>query len=104
MSKPIKRFVDKLPTKSPPTTMLGALDWVVPGEWQNVVGFENTIRHVTGETNEARIQKIGERTIALFNDKTQGYQSALWLFQTVDSVQGLGGFASFLDKIGESVK
>src|SRR5262249_3911546 len=40
---------------------------------------------------------------ALYNDKTQGYQGALWLYQTVDSVQGLGGFASFVSKLGESV-
>ena len=92
MSKPIYKIVDDLPSKSLTTRMLGALDWVVPGEWQNIVGFENTIKHVTGEKNEARIQKIGERAIALYNDKTQGYQTALWLYQTVDSVQGLGGF------------
>lgn len=103
MSKPIYKIVDDLPAKSLTTRMLGALDWVVPGEWQNVVGFENTITHVTGERDQARIQKIGERAIALYNDKTQGYQTALWLYQTVDSVQGLGGFASFVNKIGESV-
>src|SRR5262249_5469359 len=61
------------------------------------------IKHVTRETNQARIQKIGERAIALYNDKTQGYQRGLWLYQTVDSVQGLGGFASFVNKLGESV-
>jgi hypothetical protein len=104
MSKPIYEIVDELPSKSLTTRLLSALDWVVPGEWKNVVGFDNTIRLVTGETNEARIQKIGERAVALYNDKTQGYQRALWLYQTVDSVQGLGGFASFLDKLGESVK
>jgi len=104
VSKTIYNYVDELPSKSLTTRMLGALDWVVPGEWHNIVGFENTIKHVTGEMNQARIQKIGERAIALYNDKTQGYQRALWLYQTVDSVQGLGGFASFLDKLGESVK
>lgn len=104
MSKSMYEVVDDLPAKSLTTRLLSALDWVVPGEWQNIVGFENTIKHVTRETNQARIQKIGERSIALYNDKTQGYQRALWLYQTVDSVQGLGGFASFLDKLGESVK
>lgn len=104
MSQPIYEIVDKLPAKSLTTRMLGALDYVVPGEWQNVVGFENTIRHVTSEKDQARIQRIGERAIALYNDKTQGYQRALWIYQTVGNVQKLGGFAAFLDKIGESVK
>lgn len=103
MSYPIHKLVDDLPRKSLTTRMLGALDWVVPGEWQNVVGFEETIQHVTGEQDQARIQRIGERAIALYNDNTQGYQRAVWLYQTVDSVQGLGGFASFVNKIGESV-
>lgn len=103
MSKTIYQLVDDLPSKSLTTRMLSALDWVVPGEWKNIVGFDNTIKLVTGESNEARIQKIGERAIALYNDKTQGYQRAVWLYQTVDSVQGLGGFASFVNKIGESV-
>lgn len=104
MSQSIYKLVDDLPAKNLTTRLLSALDWVVPGEWQNVVGFENTIKHVTREKDEKRIQKIGERAIGLYNDKTQGYQRAIWLYQTVDSVQHLGGFASFLDKMGESVK
>jgi hypothetical protein len=104
MSQPIFKIVDKLPEKNLTTRMLSALDSVVPGEWKNIVGFENTIKLVTGEKDQTRIQKIGERAIALFNDKTQGYQSGLWLYQTVDSVQGLGGVATFLNKIGGSIK
>ncbi|MBS0266180.1 MAG: hypothetical protein JSS02_29895 [Planctomycetes bacterium] len=103
MSQAIYQIVDKLPEKNLTTRMLGALDSIVPGEWKNIVGFENTIKLVTGAKDQARIQKIGERAIALYNDKTQGYQTGLWLYQTVDSVQGLGGMASFLNKIGSSV-
>jgi len=65
--------------------MLRSLDFVAPGQWQNVVGFENTIRTVTGETDESLIQQIGERAIYLYNDRSQGYQRAMWLYQTVDS-------------------
>jgi len=64
--------------------MLRALDFVAPGQWQNLVGFENTIRTVTGETDESLIQQIGERAIYLYNDRSQGYQRAMWLYQTVD--------------------
>jgi hypothetical protein len=103
MSQSIFQIVDKLPTKNLTTRMLGALDSIVPGEWQNITGFENTIKLVTGAKDQARIQKIGERAIALYNDKTQGYQTGLWLYQTVDSIQGLGGMASFLNKLGSSV-
>jgi hypothetical protein len=75
----------------------------VPGQWKNIVGFENTIKEITGHTDQAVIQKIGERAIGLYNDKSQGYQRALWLYQTVDYLQGVGGFAAMLSKVGESV-
>lgn len=103
MSKPIYKIVDDLPDASMTVRMLQALDWVVPGEWKNIVGFENTIKAVTGETDQQMIQKIGERAIALYNDKSQGYQRALWLYQTVDFVQGVTGFAALMAKVGESV-
>lgn len=103
MSKAIYKIVDDLPATNMTVRLLQTLDWVVPGQWKNVVGFENTIRAVTGETDQAFIQKVGERAIALYNDKSQGYQRALWLYQTVDYVQGVTGFAALLSKIGESV-
>jgi hypothetical protein len=103
MSKEIYQLVDELPAKNMTTRLLGALDWVVPGEWKNIVGFENTIREVTGEKDEKFIQKIGERAVRLYNDKSQGYQTAMWLYHTVDSEQGLAGTASLINKIGESV-
>jgi hypothetical protein len=83
--------------------LLQALDWVVPGQWKNIVGFENTIKAVTGETDQAFIQKVGERAIALYNDPSQGYQRALWLYQTVDFIQGVTGFTALMSKVGESV-
>lgn len=104
MAKTIFQLVDGLPEKSMTTRLLHALDWVAPGEWKNIVGFERMIKEVTGETDEAWIQKIGERAIQLYNDKTQGYQRAQWLYETIDSAQGIAGAAALMDKIGEDVK
>ncbi|WP_013322093.1 hypothetical protein [Gloeothece verrucosa] len=84
MSKSIFELVDELPTDNITTKVLHSLDFVVPGEWNNLVGFENTIRTVTGESDQEMIQQIGDRAVWLFNDKSQGYQTALWLYQTVD--------------------
>jgi len=83
--------------------MLRSLDFVIPGQWQNVTGFENTIRVVTGETDESLIQQIGERAIYLYNDRSQGYQRAMWLYQTVDSTDVALGSAALANKIGERV-
>lgn len=103
MSKPIHKLVDDLPTNNVTISMLRALDFVAPGEWQNVVGFENTIRTVTGETDESIIQQIGERAIYLYNDRSQGYQRAMWLYQTVDSTDAALGAAALANKVGERI-
>lgn len=103
MSKPIQTLVDDLPTNSITVSMLRSLDFVVPGEWQNVVGFENTIRTVTGETDESLIQQIGERAIYLYNDSSQGYQRAMWLYQTVDNTDVALGAAALANKVSERV-
>lgn len=101
MSKPIFELVDDLPKGGLTVTALKSLDFVVPGQWNNLVGFDNTIRAVTGETDEALIQQIGERAVTLYNDKSQGYQRALWLYETVDSASGLLGAAAIANRIGQ---
>ncbi|XQQ05167.1 MAG: hypothetical protein EDM05_64220 [Leptolyngbya sp. IPPAS B-1204] len=103
MSKPIYEIVDRLPTGGITVMALKSLDFVIPGQWQNLVGFDNTIRAVTGETDEGLIQQIGERAVTLFNDKSQGYQQALWLYQTVDSASGALGAAALANRIGQDI-
>lgn len=99
MSKPIYELVDELPTNNMTVTTLRALDFVVPGQWENIVGFKNTIVKVTGETDEALIQQIGDRAVWLFNDKSQGYQKALWLYQTIDDADAALATAALANKI-----
>lgn len=103
MSKSIFQLVDELPTGGLTVMALRSLDFAVPGEWQNLVGFENTIRAVTGETDQEMIQQIGDRAVYLFNDKSQGYQRALWLYQTVDSASSALGAAALANKVGEKI-
>jgi hypothetical protein len=101
VSKPIYELVDDLPKGGLTVSALKSLDFVVPGQWNNLVGFDNTVRTVTGETDEALIQQIGERAVTLFNDKSQGYQRALWLYESVDSASGLLGAAALANRIGQ---
>lgn len=101
MSKPIYELVDELPTGGITVMALNTLDSLIPGKWQNLTGFDNTIRTVTGETDPALVQQIGERAVTLFNDSSQGYQRALWLYETVDSAAGLLGTAALANRIGQ---
>jgi hypothetical protein len=103
VSKPIYELVNELPTNNLTVKALRSLDFVIPGQWENLVGFDNTIRTVTGETDESMIQQIGDRAVHLFNDKSQGYQRALWLYQTVDSTDSALGAAALANKVGEKI-
>jgi hypothetical protein len=83
--------------------MLRSLDYVVPGEWQNVVGFENTIRAVTGVTDKDLIEEISDRATALYNDPTEVYQQTLWLYQTIDRADSAIGAAALVNKVGGKI-
>jgi hypothetical protein len=102
--KPIYKLVDQLPTKNMTTRVLSALDFVVPGQWNNLVGFENTIREVSGETDEKWVQRIGERAIQLYNDRKQGYKRALRVYETVDNVDRALASAALAHKVGDRIK
>jgi hypothetical protein len=103
MSKPIFERVDQLATSGTTIMALNALDFVIPGQWNNLTGFNTTIRTVTGESDEGLIQQIGERAVALYNDETQGYQRAMWLYETVDNASGALGMAAMANKIGQDI-
>ncbi|MFN8490002.1 MAG: hypothetical protein U0350_20615 [Caldilineaceae bacterium] len=103
-TKAIYQAVDDLPTTNITTRVLHALDFVAPGQWQNLVGFDATIRAVTGETDNALIQKVGERAIALFNDSKQGYQRALWLYSTVDSIDTTLAKLALANTVGGQIR
>jgi hypothetical protein len=99
----IYRIVDHLPEKNLTVRVLKALDFITPGEWENVVGFEETIKHVTGETDQALLQQVGERAIALYNDRSQGYRRAMRLYRTVDNVDQALASAALINKVGDKV-
>lgn len=103
MSKPVFELVDELPTSGITVSVLNALDSITPGHWQNIVGFVNMIKEVTAEDDEEMIQAIGERAIYLYNDRSQGYQKGLWLYQTVDSTDKALGAAALANKVSNKI-
>ncbi|MGB2926812.1 MAG: FHA domain-containing protein, partial [Limnothrix sp.] len=103
MAKSIVTLVDNLPEDNITTKVLSALDFVFPGEWVNVHGFDDLIRALTKEADPAMLQKIREQAIALYDDKKNGYQSAVSLYQTIDKADTALGAAALADKIGEKI-
>lgn len=99
----IQGLMDHLPERNLTTRMLDAVDAVAPGQWRNIVGFENAIRIITGETDEDLIQKVGERAIRLYNDRSQGYQRAVWLYETGETISNTMATAALANKVGEKI-
>lgn len=100
-SDPIYKLVQELPTTSITTGVLSALDYLAPGQWKNITVFSDLITDATGETDPATVQQIGQRALALYTDPQQGYQRAVWCFQTVDSLDKTIVAASAMNLIGQ---
>jgi hypothetical protein len=102
MGKSIVDLVDNLPTDNITVKVLKALDYIVPGEWENLVGFDNAISQITGETKPKKIKKIRKKAVELYEDKNNGYQTAIWLYQTLDATDKAVGAAALANKIGNT--
>lgn len=103
MSTSIQKRVDDLPTRNLTIFSLNALDKIVPGKWENLVGWDNTIKTISQESDPAILDLVSRRAIALYDDKSQGYQTALWLYDTIDSTGSALGTAALGNKIGEKI-
>lgn len=107
MSTPtqIHHMIDTLPSNNVTVYVLRALDFVIPGyRWENVVGFDNMITHVTGETDIHRIAHIQQHALHLYNiEPDLGYRRTLWLYRTVDKAGMALGTAAMANKIGDKV-
>ncbi|MBD2499275.1 Tudor-knot domain-containing protein [Anabaena azotica] len=103
MDKSIIQLVDELPSDNITVKVLQALDYVAPGQWQNLVGFDNTIRAITGETDANVIQRIRDRATSLYHDPQQGYQTAIKLYQTIDKADTAIATAALANKVGEKI-
>ncbi|NES76532.1 MULTISPECIES: hypothetical protein [Okeania] len=103
MSDSIIDLLDQLPSNNLTVKTLNALDFVVPGEWENVVGFDKTIEVITGETDADRIMDIRNKAIELYNDADNGYQGAIWYYNLVDNVDGALAAAAMAEIVSEKI-
>ncbi len=103
MDKSIIQLVDELPTDNITVKVLKALDYLMPSQWDNIVGFDNSIRSITGENDAQVIQKVRDRAVVLYQDPKQGYQTAIKLYQTVDRADAALATAALANKVGEKI-
>ena len=101
MSESLHAVLEGLPQTSLTTHVLGALDYIVPGEWQNITVFEAMVKDVTSETDDALIQQVGERAIQLYADESTGYQKAVSVYRGIDSASTVAGAAAMANLAGQ---
>jgi hypothetical protein len=101
MSQPIDQLMDSLPTGGLTVRVLGLLDYIAPGQWRNTTGFDNAIREVTGESDPDMVARVRDRTLVLWHDSTQGYQQAVSIYRTIDTVDAALGAAALAHTLSE---
>lgn len=99
----IDEATDGLSQKNLTTMALHALDFVVPGQWKNITGFDNTIAAVTAGDARWDVPAVRARALAAYSDSGNGYQKALWLYRTVDTADMALGAATLARKATEKV-
>ena len=104
MGETIYKLLNDLPSSSLTTRLLGLLDTIVPGEWENIRTLEDMVKRVTGETDDSLIQTVGERAVMLYNDESLGYQRAVQIYNLVDDTGGVSGVLSFASKAAEDLE
>ncbi|MCB0065298.1 MAG: hypothetical protein KDE19_24405 [Caldilineaceae bacterium] len=104
MSKSIPEYVNSLRQRSVTVYVLRSLDFLVPGQWENITDFEEMVIKVTGERDPALIKAVTNRSDALFRDRSERYRRAWNLYKTVDSTDRFLATAALANKVGERVR
>jgi hypothetical protein len=94
-------YADRLPSAGLTIGALKALDWVAPGQWENITGFDNMLAAYSGESDPGVLEQVKQRALQLFADPSEGYQRALWIFQAVDSTDHKLGNVAIAHQLGE---
>ncbi len=95
-------LVNDLDESSITVYALKALDYIVPGEWENITNFDELVALVTENDDEEYIEQIKEKVIELYNDEEENYKSAMKIFTLIDSADTAIGAAAMADKLADS--
>lgn len=104
MSTSISDLVNDLPSGGMTVHVLQALDFVVPGQWHNVVNFEALVKEVTKESDPKVIQAVIARANVLYNEPKEHYQQAIRLYNLVDKTDRVLASAALANKVGQQFR
>jgi len=98
----IDQAVDALPDKGITVTVLKTLDYLVPGKWENITDFNQMITSTTGVADPQMVQRIRQKSVALYNEPGNNYARAMRVYSLVDSVDKVVAAAALASKVGEA--
>lgn len=84
------------------TTVLQALDYVVPGEWVNVTSLDDAVRQYLGVTDPTQVAAISERARSLYASRPH-YARAVTVFQAVDTADKAVAAAVAANTVGNAI-
>lgn len=82
-SESLSHELHQLSRKSLTTLTLSALDFVIPGTYQNLISLEDMVQMVTGDVRIGRLQAIANHVDQLYA-KNDGARRAVKLYQLTD--------------------
>ncbi len=88
-----------LPTSGITVTALETLDFIVPGEWENITDFDEMIRQTTGETAPGVVAAIRHKALELEQADGQRVRQALAVFELVDTLDQVAAGAALAGKV-----
>jgi hypothetical protein len=99
-STSLSQELSELPARSLTTLTLSALDFVIPGDYQNVTNLEAMVKAITGDARVGRIQAIANHVDQLYADDS-GARRAVFFYNLADSTDKAVAAATLANKVGE---
>ena len=100
MSGIVITSLEQLPTDGLTVSALRSLDFVVPGEWDNVTSFDRMVAQVAGVDKPGLAAAVRQRALAL-EQADPSWARALKVYQLVDSVDQVAAATAAVGKVSD---
>ena len=94
--------LSQLSKKSLTTLTLSALDFVIPGDYENSTSLEDMVQMVTGDVRAGRLQAISNHVDQLYAEDS-GARRAVSIYQLTDAADKAVAAAALANKVGEKI-
>lgn len=94
--------LSQLSKKSLTTLTLSALDFVIPGDYDNTTTLEDMVQVVTGDVRAGRLQAISNHVDQLYSEN-KGAQRAVSIYGITDTADKAVAAAALANKVGEKI-